>query len=95
MALEKVRHIDIVACVAAVDEETARLAASKVQVEYEGLEPIFDMRDGLKNSTDPIHDRGKYHIGSPMFRKSVQRFGRISDLEKSMASYDMIGHLRA
>ena len=90
MALEKVRHIgDIVACVAAVDEETARLAASKVQVEYEGLEPIFDMRDGLKNSTDPIHDRGKYHIGESNVQKRVfQRFGRISDLEKSMASYD-------
>ena len=36
MALEKVRHIgDIVACVAAEDEETARLAAAAVRIEYQ------------------------------------------------------------
>ena len=90
MALEKVRHIgDIVACVAAEDEETARLAAAAVRIEYQDLEPIFDMRDGLKDSPDPIHDRGRYHIGESNVQKRVfQRFGRISDLKNSIASYE-------
>ena len=90
MALEKVRHIgDIVACVAAEDEETARLAAAAVRIEYQDLEPIFDMRDGLKDSPDPIHDRGRYHIGESNVQKRVfQRFGRISDIKNSIASYD-------
>ena len=58
MAVEKVRHIgDIVACVAAEDEDTARLAANSIRIEYENLEPIFDIKDGLKDSDNPIHDR--------------------------------------
>ena len=64
MAVEKVRHAgDLVACVAAVDESTAREAERLIQVEYEILEPTHDMRKGLEDSEEPIHDRGNYHIG--------------------------------
>ena len=90
MAIEKVRHIgDIIACVAAEDEATARIASQAVRVEYQDLDPIFDMRDGLKDSENPIHDRGVYHIGESNVQKRVfQRFGRISDIEDSVASYE-------
>ena len=46
MAQEKVRHVgDLVACVAAVDESTAREAVRLIEVEYEELEALHDMRD--------------------------------------------------
>ena len=48
MAVEKVRHVgDLVACVAAEDEATAREAERLIEVEYEILDSIHDMRDGL------------------------------------------------
>ena len=50
MAVEKVRHVgDLVACVAAVDEATAREAASLIKVEYEVLDSIHDMKKGLED----------------------------------------------
>ena len=56
MAVEKVRHVgDLVACVAAEDEATAREAERLIKVEYEVLESIHDMRRGLENSEHPIH----------------------------------------
>ena len=90
MAVEKVRHIgDIVACVAAEDEDTARLAANSIRIEYEDLEPIFDIKDGLKDSENPIHDRGRYHIGESNVQKRVfQRFGRVQNIEDSIASHE-------
>ena len=64
MAVEMVRHVgDLVACVAAEDEATAREAERLIEVEYEIMDSIHDMRDGLNDSENPIHDRGKYHIG--------------------------------
>ena len=90
MAVEKVRHIgDIVACVAAEDEDTARLAANSIRIEYENLEPIFDIKDGLKDSDSPIHDRGQYHIGESNIQKRVfQKFGRIQSIGDSIASHE-------
>ena len=90
MAVEKVRHIgDIVACVAAEDEDTARLAANSIRIEYENLEPIFDIKDGLKDSDNPIHDRGRYHIGESNVQKRVfQKFGRIQSIGDSIASHE-------
>ncbi len=66
MAVEKVRHVgDLVACVAAVDEATAREAVALIDVEYEVLDSIHDMKKGLEDVDEPIHWRGKYHVGSP------------------------------
>ena len=74
MAVEKVRHVgDLVACVAAEDEVTAREAERLIEVEYEILDSIHDMRDGLQDSELPIHDRGKYHIGDANIQKRVYR----------------------
>ena len=85
MAVEKVRHAgDLVACVAAVDEMTAREAERLIEVEYEILHSIHDMRDGLQDSEAPIHDRGKYHIGESNIQKRVfQEFGDIEGMSKS------------
>ncbi|MBT6072967.1 MAG: molybdopterin-dependent oxidoreductase, partial [Euryarchaeota archaeon] len=85
MAVERVRHIgDLVACVAAEDEATALEAVRLINVEYEVLESIHDMKDGLKDSKDPIHDRGEYHIGEANVQKRVfQEFGNIESMQEN------------
>ena len=90
MARDKVRHIgDLVACVAAVDEATAREAVRLIEVEYEELDAVHDMRKGLDDADEPIHDRGKYHIGSSNIQKRVfQEFGDIAGMtENAVASH--------
>jgi len=90
MARDKVRHIgDLVACVAAVDESTAREAARLIEVEYEEMDATHDMRKGLDDADEPIHDRGKYHIGSSNIQKRVfQEFGDIDGMtENAVASH--------
>ena len=90
MAVDKVRHAgDLVACVAAEDEATAREAERLIEVEYEILDSIHDMRDGLNDSEEPIHDRGKYHIGESNVQKRVfQEFGDVSGMaDSSIASH--------
>ena len=89
MAVEKVRHVgDLVACVAAIDEETAREAASLIEIEYEVLDAIHDPKKGLQDVDEPIHWRGQYHIGSTNVQKRVfQEFGDRSGLDGSIASH--------
>ena len=90
MAIEKVRHKgDLVACVAAVDESIALEAVRLIEVEYEELESIHDMRKGLNDSKNPIHDRGEYHIGESNVQKRVfQEFGNICLLYTSPSPRD-------
>ena len=85
MAVDRVRHIgDLVACVAAEDEVTALEAVRLIEVEYQILDSINDMKDGLNNSKEPIHDRGIYHIGEANIQKRVfQEFGNIDSMESN------------
>jgi CO/xanthine dehydrogenase Mo-binding subunit len=55
-AWDRVRFIgDVVAGVAAVDEATAREALDLIKVDYEPLEPIFDMHQALDPEASLIH----------------------------------------
>ena len=85
MAQDKVRHVgDLVACVCAIDEATAIDAMNAISVEYEVLPSIHDMEDGLLDSENPIHDRGKYHIGQSNVQKRVfQQFGDLDTMEQA------------
>ena len=85
LAVELVRHVgDLVAAVAAEDEQTATHALSLIEVEYEILEDIHRMEDGLKDVSTPIHDRGKYHIGEANIQKRVfQEFGEVDEIEEN------------
>ena len=89
MAVEKVRHVgDLVACVAAVDEATAREAAALIEVEYEVLDSIHDMKKGLEDVDEPIHWRGRYHVGKTNVQKRVfQEFGDRSMVENPKAMH--------
>ncbi len=89
MAVEKVRHVgDLVACVAAVDEATAREAVALIEVEYEVLDSIQDMKKGLEDVDEPIHWRGRYHVGKTNVQKRVfQEFGDRSMVENPKAMH--------
>ena len=88
MAVEKVRHVgDLVACVAAIDEATAMEALNLFEIEWDVLEPVFDPRKGLEDQDEPIHWRGKYHVGKTNVQKRVfQEFGDRSLVEEPSAS---------
>ena len=89
MAVEKVRHVgDLVACVAAVDEETARQAVTLIEVEYDVLDAVHDPKKGLLDVDEPIHWRGPYHIGSTNVQKRVfQEFGDRESLENTTKAF--------
>lgn len=56
---EETRYVgDVIACVAAVDRDTAREAAKRIAIEYEVLEPITDVREALKPNAPLIHASG-------------------------------------
>jgi carbon-monoxide dehydrogenase large subunit len=59
MATEEVRYVgEAVACVVARDRYTAADALSAVDVDYEPLPPVLDMRTALDASSPRVHEAG-------------------------------------
>ena len=81
MAIGKVRYIgEPVACIAAVDEETALRAARLVKVTYEPLEPVLSIEDALDPKKPFIHDQARKP--SNILRRVFQEYG---DVDKGFA----------
>ena len=60
---DKVRYIgEDVAAVAAVDEETANEALSRIIVEYDPLPAVFDPIESMKDGASQIHNEYKNNI---------------------------------
>ncbi|MCX8110522.1 MAG: molybdopterin-dependent oxidoreductase, partial [Syntrophorhabdaceae bacterium] len=60
---DKVRYIgEDVAAVAAIDEETAIEALSRIKVEYEPLDAVFDPIESMKEGAPQIHNEYKNNI---------------------------------
>ncbi len=86
MAIGKVRYIgEPIACIAAVDEETAHRAARLVRVEYEPLTPIFTIEDALDPSKPHIHEASRKP--SNILRRVFQEYG---DVQKGFAEADLV-----
>ncbi|HSE48199.1 MAG TPA: molybdopterin cofactor-binding domain-containing protein [Terriglobales bacterium] len=63
LAVDKVRYVgDNVACVVAVDEQTAEKALELIEVEYESLPAYFDPEESMKATADLIHDHKANNI---------------------------------
>lgn len=78
LALGKVRYIgEAVACIAAVDEDTARRACNAVEVEYELLEPVFTIEDALDPAKPIIHDEARKP--SNVLRRVFQDYGKVDE----------------
>lgn len=86
MAIGKVRYIgEPIACIAAVDEETAHRAARAVKVEYEPITPILTIEDALDKSKPVIHDQARKP--SNILRRVFQDYG---DVDKGFAEADLV-----
>ncbi len=76
LAIEKVRYVgDIVAAVAADDEETARQGVAAIEVVYERLPDYFDIDEGLDPVEEPIHAWTR--DGSNCQKRVDQHFGDV------------------
>jgi selenium-dependent xanthine dehydrogenase len=64
---------DVLASVVAKDEETARLAASKIKVEYEVLEPVTDVFEAMKSDAPKIHGESNILSNTEIERGNVEK----------------------
>ena len=59
MAIDEVRYVgDIVACVIARDRYAAADGAAAVEVNYDPLPPVLDMREALSEGSPKVHEAG-------------------------------------
>ena len=74
MAIEKVRHMgDLVACVAAVDEETALHALNLFEVEYEILDAEFDQEKESKMLTSRFTGEVNTMLETPTYKREFSK----------------------
>jgi CO/xanthine dehydrogenase Mo-binding subunit len=70
IAVGKVRHFgEVVAAVAAVDAETAQKAVDLIDVQYEPLPTVLDVREAVKPNSPLVHEKlGEYaHVKGVFF----------------------------
>jgi 4-hydroxybenzoyl-CoA reductase subunit alpha len=85
LCIDKVRFIgDPVAAIAAIDEDTAFDALDLIEVEYERLESIASIDDGLANDKPRIHEYGD---GVNVHKKVSLEFG---DIDQGFAEADLV-----
>ena len=86
MAIEKTRYIgEIVAAVAADNEEIASRACDLIEVEYEALRAFFDRKEACEDVGDDerIHSHGRFN--NNIHKKAELRFG---DQQSGLAAAD-------
>ncbi len=85
LCIDKVRFIgDPVAAIAAVDEDTAFDAMDLIEVEYERLDSIASIEDGLSPELSRIHEYGE---GGNVHKKVALEFG---DVEEGFVEADLV-----
>ena len=89
LAKNKVRYVgDVVAAVAAIDEETCYKAIKLIEVEYEELPAIFDPMEAMKDGTPRLFD-DKYE--NNINTRVDHHFG---DIKKGFAEADYVKEAR-
>lgn len=88
----KVRYVgDVVAVVAAKNEKAAREAMKNIKVEYEILDPVFDMREASNEGAPVIHDEEDCSGVFDKSRNIAAHFVMdIGDVEKTLESCDFV-----
>ena len=88
----KVRYVgDVVAVVAARNEKAAREAVKNIKVEYEILDPVFDMREASNEGAPVIHDEDDCSGVFDKSRNIAAHFVMdIGDVEKTLESCDFV-----
>ncbi len=83
LAVEKVRYVgDSVACVAAVDEDTANAALEAIEVEYEELPYYLDPEEALTDEAEavPIHQPKREGRKGNVTKHVELEFGPVDEL---------------
>jgi 4-hydroxybenzoyl-CoA reductase subunit alpha len=83
LAVAKVRYVgDAVACVAALDEETASAALQAIDVEYEVLPHYLDPETALSEEAAavPIHDARREGRNGNVMKRVELEFGSVDEL---------------
>jgi 4-hydroxybenzoyl-CoA reductase alpha subunit len=85
---EKVRYVgDPIAAVAALDEEIAQAACDAIKVDFEVLEPVMSIEEGLREpAAEPIHEGGRYPAN--LHRMVSYEFGDVD------AGFEAADHIR-
>jgi 4-hydroxybenzoyl-CoA reductase subunit alpha len=84
LAIDKVRFIgDEIAAVAAISKDIAEEALDLIKVEYEELNPVFNIEEAIKNNAPIIHKYSPKNI-------SVQRKINYGNLDKNFNKSDII-----
>ena len=88
----KVRYVgDVVAVVAAKNEKAAREAMKNIKVEYEILDPVFDMREASNEGAPVIHDEEDCSGVFDKSRNIAAHFVMdIGDVEKTLENCDFV-----
>lgn len=88
----KVRYVgDVVAVVAAKSEKAAREAVKNIKVEYEILDPVFDMREASNEGAPVIHDEDDCSGVFDKSRNIAAHFVMdIGDVEKTLENCDFV-----
>ncbi|NNF98536.1 MAG: molybdopterin-dependent oxidoreductase [Desulfobacteraceae bacterium] len=94
-AREKVRYRgDEVAAVAAETEAIAQKALSLIRVDYEPLEPVFDVREAMADDAPVIHEQlMDYAAGFETEKQGnicTMAHVRLGDVEKGLADADLV-----
>jgi 4-hydroxybenzoyl-CoA reductase alpha subunit len=88
LAVDRVRFVgDAVACVAAVDEDTAIEALELIDVEYEPLPCYLDPEEALTDDAVELHEPRKEGRHGNVTKRVQLEFGRVDEL---MASADAV-----
>ncbi|MEQ9714920.1 MAG: xanthine dehydrogenase family protein molybdopterin-binding subunit [Candidatus Asgardarchaeum sp.] len=81
LAKDKVRYIgEAIALIAAETKEIAKIAASKIKVEYEPLPAIFDALEAMKEDAPKIHDSGNIFTHYKIRKGDVEKAFKEADL---------------
>jgi 4-hydroxybenzoyl-CoA reductase alpha subunit len=87
LALDKVRFVgDAVAAVAAVDEDTANEALTRIRVDYEILPAVLEPEEALQPSDHPIHEAKKEGRNGNITKHVHLEFGEV---DEAMAGSDV------
>lgn len=98
IATDKVRHYgEVVAAVAAEDAEIAACAVDLIEVTYEPLQAVLDVKDAIKPDSPLVHERlGEYsHIKGVFFPKGGTNIAshikvRKGDVEEAFRRADVV-----
>jgi 4-hydroxybenzoyl-CoA reductase subunit alpha len=98
LCLDRVRYVgDPVAAVAALDEDAAFEALSRITVDYEPLPPVGSIADGLAAAEVPIHDYGDsgniHKLVSMEFGNVAEGFSRADRVYEDLFFYEGNTHL--